>query len=90
MDTNSKEKPQEFKLIVNRQEKPWPQQFITGEEILKLADSPPDWVVNLIVPGSGEDPEIGAKQPVDLSLKADPEGVKKFLTRKPRTNPGHV
>ena len=70
--------------------KTWPEQFITGKQILQLAGSPADWVVNELVPGPGEDPEIGLEQRVDLDLKAEPEGVKKFQTRKPKTNPGRV
>jgi hypothetical protein len=78
----------DFKLIVNKDEKNWADQFINGAQILQLAGSPADWVVNQLVPGSGEDPEIGAAQRVDLDLKAEPHGVKRFQTRKPKTNPG--
>ena len=78
----------DFKLIVNKDEKTWPDQFINGAQILQLTGSPADWVVNQLVPGSGEDPEIGPAQPVDLDLKAEPHGVKRFQTRKPKTNPG--
>ena len=46
------EKP--FKLIVNKAEKDWAEQFISGEQILSLAGSPSDWVVNQIVPGPGD------------------------------------
>jgi Multiubiquitin len=85
--TNESDK-RHFRLIVNKAEKEWPKQFITGAEILALAGSPPDWVVNEIVPGPGEDPEIGPTQSVDLDPKVEPEGIKKFQTRKPATNPG--
>lgn len=78
----------EFHLIVNTQEHKWPRQTITGHEILTLAGSPPDWIVNQLVPGPGEDPEIGPDQPVDLSPQAEPHGAKRFQTRKPKTNPG--
>jgi hypothetical protein len=78
----------EHKLIVNKVEKHWPDRYISGAQILELAGSPSDWVVNQLVPGGGEDPEIGPTQKVDLDLKAEPEGVKKFQTRKPKTNPG--
>jgi hypothetical protein len=78
----------DFKLIVNKDEKNWADEFITGAQILQLAGSPADWVVNQLVPGSGEDPEIGAAQRVDLDLHAEPHGVKRFQTRKPKTNPG--
>jgi hypothetical protein len=79
-----------YKLIVNKDEKDWPERFIKGSQILQLAGSPPDWVVNELVPGPGEDPEIGPEQSVDLDLQAEPKGVKKFQTRKPSTNPGGV
>jgi len=77
-----------YRLIVNKQEKDWPERYIKGRQILELAGSPPDWVVNELVPGAGEDPEIGPDQSVDLDLKAEPKGIKKFQTRKPKTNPG--
>jgi hypothetical protein len=77
-----------YELIVNRVDKTWPEQFIKGAQILELAGSPADWIVNLLVPGPGEDPEIGPDQSVDLALDAEPKGVKKFHTRKPKTNPG--
>jgi len=84
------DKHTEYHLIVNKEPKTWLEQFITGKQILQLAGSPADWVVNELVPGPGEDPEIGTEQPVDLDQKAEPEGVKKFQTRKPKTNPGGV
>jgi hypothetical protein len=79
---------QRFRLIVNKQEKPWPERHITGAQIKSLAGSPPDWVVNQIVPGPGGDPEIGDTQSVDLDEQAEPRGIKKFITRKPTTTPG--
>ena len=78
----------DYKLIVNRIEKEWSKRYITGAEILTLAGSPSDWIVNELVPGSGEDPEIGPSQDVDLNEDTGPRGVKKFQTRKPKTNPG--
>ena len=88
MSESGEHKQGQFKLIVNKSEKEWPKQFITGAEILHLAGSPPEWVVNQLVPGPGEDPEIGSTQSVDLDPKAEPHGIKKFQTRKPSTNPG--
>lgn len=88
MNDKDTEKKNGFKLVVNKIEKDWPTQFIKGAEILGLANSLSDWVVNQIVPGPGEDPEIGAGQQVDLDSKAEPQGIKKFQTRKPATNPG--
>jgi hypothetical protein len=78
----------QFRLIVNKQPKTWPSEFITGAQIKVLAESPADWVVNEIVPGPGEDPEIADAQQVDLSEQASPHGIKKFTTRKPTTSPG--
>ncbi|MGA2833648.1 MAG: multiubiquitin domain-containing protein [Terracidiphilus sp.] len=80
--------PHPYKLIVNKGEKDWPERYIKGRQILELAGSPADWVVNELVPGAGEDPEIGPDQPVDLDFEAEPKGIKKFQTRKPKTNPG--
>src|SRR5690348_14919503 len=77
-----------YDLIVNKQLKPWPNREISGAEIKVLAGSPPDWVVNQIVAGPGEDPEIADSQKVDLDKQAEPKGEKKFTTRKPKTSPG--
>jgi Multiubiquitin len=77
-----------YELIINRKPHTWPCEEITGSEIKKLADSPPDWVVNQIVEGPREDPEIGDNQVVHLARDAEPEGVKRFTTRKPKTSPG--
>jgi len=91
MSSKPEEKPaskQEFELIVNKVPKKWPEKFITGAQIKALAGSPGDWVVNQIVAGPGEDPEIGDAQRVDLSEKAEPKGIKRFVTRKPTTSPG--
>lgn len=81
---------EQYQLIVNKKEQQWDRQFITGSEIRTLAGSPPDWVVNQVVPGPGEDPEIGDSQRVDLTKDAEPHGIKKFTTRKPSTSPGGV
>ena len=78
----------DYSLIINKKQHPWPQQFITGSQIKILAGSPANWVVNQIVPGKGEDPEIGDDQRVDLDHQAEPRGEKKFTTRTPSTTPG--
>jgi hypothetical protein len=85
---NAETKKEEYKLIVNKKQHDWPQQFITGADVKTLAGSPADWVVNLSAPGGGEDPEISDDQKVDLSLQADPKGEKRFTTRKPTSSPG--
>jgi hypothetical protein len=77
-----------YRLIVNKAEKDWPERFISGAQILSLAGSPSDWVVNQLVPGAGEDPEVPPTRDVDLDLQAEPQGIKRFQTRKPKTNPG--
>ncbi|MEY9981417.1 hypothetical protein ABH995_000754 [Bradyrhizobium yuanmingense] len=84
----AEDKKSNEKLIVNKKEHDWPKQFIEGAEIKTLAGSPADWVVNMSVPGAGEDPEIGDTQEVDLSEHAEPKGIKRFTTRKPTTSPG--
>ncbi|OYV87944.1 MAG: hypothetical protein B7Z64_00255 [Acidiphilium sp. 21-68-69] len=75
-------------LIVNRKPYTWPKDKIDGREIKALAGSPADWVVNQIVDGPGEDPEVANDQFVELALDAEPKGVKRFITRKPKTSPG--
>lgn len=91
MSNKPDEKPDprpDYELIINKAPKKWSEQFITGAQIKTLAGSPADWVVNQIVAGPGEDPEIGDTQSVDLSQKAEPNGIKRFVTRKPTTSPG--
>lgn len=78
----------EYSLIINKKQHEWDQRLINGAQIKELAGSPKDWVVNQIVPGPGEDPEVKDDQKVDLDKKAEPEGEKKFTTRKPTTSPG--
>ena len=88
MSENQGGKGKQYKLIVNKVGKEWPERFITGAQILVLAGSPSDWVVNELVPGPGGDPEIGPTERVDLDNQAEPHGTKRFQTRKPKTNPG--
>lgn len=82
------QKKTSYSFIVNKAHKTWDSEFIKGAEIKEVAGSPPDWVVNQIVPGPAADPEIGDDQPVNLSKDAEPKGEKKFVTRKPTTSPG--
>jgi hypothetical protein len=42
-------KNEQYKLIVNKKEKEWGEQFITAAQILTLAESPSDWVVNMLI-----------------------------------------
>ena len=84
MSANEKAKPEIFKLHINRKPYDWPSATITGAEIKTLAESPTEYVVNQIIDGPGEDPEIADAQPADLS----PHGPEKFITRKPKTTPG--
>lgn len=80
--------PKVYRLIVNRQPKEWNSEVILGSEIRGLSGSPDDWVVNQIVDGPGEDPEIAPDQKVHLATEAPPVGEKKFTVRKPKTAPG--
>jgi hypothetical protein len=73
-----------WKLIINQKPYEWPNPQITGRDIKKLAGSPTDWIVNQIIAGPGEDPEIGDDTPVDLTVR----GHDRFVTRKPTTSPG--
>lgn len=88
---NTESKPMHsFELIINRVPHQWPKELIDGTEIKVLAQSPADFIVNQIVEGPGEDPEIGDHQQVSLKLDAPPRGVKRFTTRKPKTAPGAI
>lgn len=78
------ERPATFRLIVNRQPKEWVHPTINGRQIKDLANAPADWVVNMQVPGPGEDPEIADNQAVDLTKP----GVERFTVRAPKTDPG--
>ncbi len=78
----------QFELIINRTPYKWPEEEISGAEIKHLAGSPIDWVVNQIVDGPGEDPEVSDTDSVHLDESAPPKGRKRFTTRKPKTAPG--
>jgi hypothetical protein len=77
-------KKDHFELQINRKPYQWPNALISGAEIKNLSQSPADFVVNQIIDGPGEDPEIADGQQVDLSKP----GIEKFITRKPKTTPG--
>lgn len=83
-DDKVKVKPDKFEIQINRKPYKWDNSVITGAEIKQLAESPVDFVVNQIIDGPGEDPEIADAQAVDLSE----HGIEKFVTRKPKTTPG--
>lgn len=78
----------QYTLIINKKEDKWPDQLISGADILRLAGSPDNWVVNQVTTGPGIDSEIGPDQKVDLDPQAEPKGIKRFTTRKPATSPG--
>ena len=78
------EPPSKFNLIINRKPYTWPNKSITGLQIKELASSSAEFVVNQIIDGPGEDPEIADAQSVPLT----PPGTEKFVTRKPKTTPG--
>lgn len=77
-------KKDHYELQINRKPYQWPKALISGAEIKNLSQSPSDFVVNQIIDGPGEDPEIADGQEVDLSKP----GIEKFITRKPKTTPG--
>lgn len=77
-----------YDLVVNRAPYRWAHEKIDGRQIKGLAGSPADWVVNQIINGPGEDPEIADDQYVNLAPEAEPRGEKRFITRKPKTSPG--
>ena len=57
----------EYRLEVDHRQHHWPEQFITGLEIKKLAKVDlATYSVWEVVRGPGEDPEIGDHQKVDL------------------------
>lgn len=76
-----------WSIIINKiRYDDWPRPTISGSEIKQKAGSPADWVVNQMVDRSGNDPEIGNDQHVDLT----PGPIEKFITRKPATTPGRA
>jgi Multiubiquitin len=76
--------PHEYRLIVDNRQHEWPMEFITGDEIKKLANvDPATYSVWEVVPGPGEDIEIGDHQKVDLKGHE-----KKFITGKKHSTEG--
>ncbi len=88
MTDGHEDRKKEYKLVVNKKDKTWPDRHIKGSDILHLAESPPDWIVNQLVTGPGQDPEISNDEKVDLDEHSEPKGIKRFQTRKPSTSPG--
>lgn len=87
MSTEKEHQPK-YDLNINRKNFDFPRPLINGREIKELAGSPSDYVVNQIVSGPGDDPEIADGQDVPLDHQVEPKGIKRFLTRKPSTSPG--
>lgn len=83
-EENGKSGNKPNKVMINHKNHDWDGITITGVQIKTLAGSPADYVVNQIVEGPGDDPEIGDAQMVDLTGP----GIEKFVTRKPTTTPG--
>jgi hypothetical protein len=88
MENDKVHPPHEYDLTINRKAYKWPKEEISGREIKTLAGSPDDWIVNQLVDGPGDDPEVSDQQLVHLALSATPKGEKRFTTRKPKTSPG--
>lgn len=74
----------EYHLIVDNRPHEWPNEFITGDEIKKLAKVDlATYSVWEVVPGPGEDIEIGDHQEVDLKGRE-----KRFITGKKHSTEG--
>ena len=78
------EEKKEYRLIVDQKPHEWPEQFITGLDIKKLAGVDQSYGVWQQLPGPN-DPEIGDNHRVDLSTP----GEKRFFTGKKTTTEGH-
>ena len=87
METEPKEqghKPHVFEIIVDRKHHNWPEQYITGLQLKRLAGvDPATYSVWMQVPGK-DDPEIADNERVDLAKP----GVEKFFTGKKQTTEG--
>lgn len=85
-DVHQKEEakgPTTYKLIVDQKLHEWPEQFITGAQIKKLAGVDPSYGVWQQLPGPN-DPEIADNQSVDLARA----GTEHFFTGKKATTEG--
>ena len=74
----------EYHLVVDNQQHKWPKEFITGDEIKELAKvDPATYSVWEIIPGPGDDIEIGDHQKVELKGHE-----KKFIVGKKHSTEG--
>jgi hypothetical protein len=76
-DDQSKERRPILKLVIDKQEFEWPEQYITAEQIRQLGNIPPDAEVFLkISPPWSDEPVLPATK-VDLARP----GIEHFFTR---------
>jgi hypothetical protein len=77
------EQKQKYKIFIDQKPHEWPEQFITGLQIKKLAGVDQSYGVWQQLPGP-DDPEIGDNQKVDVSRP----GTEHFFTGKKTTTEG--
>ncbi len=80
---NAEHRDPPFHIVIDHRNFEWPEAFITGAQIKKLAGVDPSFGVWMDLPGP-EDPPIGDNQQVDLRAP----GVEKFFTGKRTTTEG--
>jgi hypothetical protein len=76
--------PKGFKIIIDNKPFEWPEPTITGEQIKGLVKAKPEYGVWLVVPGPGDDEEIGDHQNADLTAP----GRERFITGPKQTTEG--
>ena len=77
--------PRVFRLIIDNKPFEWPHPVITGNQIKQLVNAKPEYGVWQVVPGPGDDEEIGDDQKVELSQAP---GHNRFITGPKQTTEG--
>lgn len=84
MKTNENENKKVYELTIDGKPYTWNEQFITGSQIKKLGNIPPDYEIFLKIKGAVDDKLIGDNDKVDLGLP----GMNDFYGCKTNTNNG--
>lgn len=83
-DSNNKNKPEVYKILVDQKPFDWQNQTITGLQLKSLVGAKPNACVWLKVSGPHDDQPVGDNEAIDLT----PPGREHFFTGECQTTEG--
>lgn len=83
-DSNNKNKPEVYKILVDQKPFDWQSQTITGLQIKSLVGAKPNACVWLKINGPHDDQPVGDNEAIDLT----PPGREHFFTGECQTTEG--